>query len=215
MNKVAVVLSGCGVYDGAEINEVVLTLLSLEENDIAYQCFAPDIDQYHVINHLNGEELPQKRNVLQESARIVRGNCKALTELNASEFDALVVPGGFGVAKNLSNIAFEGENFSINDTFLEVCLAFKALNKPAAYLCIAPALLCKIYDRIRCTIGNDKGFAEIIEACGGTHEVSKVDEVVVDESNKVLSTSCYMLAENLSQARSGIVNLVSALKKML
>jgi enhancing lycopene biosynthesis protein 2 len=215
MSKVAVVLSGCGVYDGAEINEAVLTLLSLEENNIEYQCFAPDIDQHHVINHLTGDETNEKRNVLQEAARIVRGNCKPLTELNAADYDGLVVPGGFGVAKNLSNLAFAGSEFVINEQFMSVCSAFKELGKPAAYMCIAPALLGKIYDNIHCTIGNDKNFATIIEKCSGKHTNTAVDEIVIDESNKVVTTSCYMLAENVSQARSGITKLVAALKEML
>ncbi|ODS24785.1 isoprenoid biosynthesis protein ElbB [Candidatus Endobugula sertula] len=214
MCKVAVVLSGCGVYDGAEINETVLTLLSLEENGIQYQCFAPDIEQYHVINHLTGEETNGKRNVLQEASRIVRGNCKPLKELNAADFDGLLVPGGFGVAKNLSNVAFEGSAFTVNNEFLTVCLAFKELKKPAGYMCIAPALLGKIYESIHCTIGNDPNTATIIEKNGGTHHDTAVNEVIIDETNRVVTTSCYMLAENINQARSGIIKLVEALKRM-
>ena len=215
MSKVAVVLSGCGVYDGAEINEAVLTLLSLEENDIKYECFAPDINQHHVVNHLTGNETNETRNVLQEAARIARGKCKPLTELNATNYDGLVVPGGFGVAKNLSNVAFEGSDFIINEEFMNVCSEFKKLDKPAAYMCIAPVLLGKIYDNINCTIGNDKDFSSIIEKSGGTHTDTAVDEIVVDGNNKVVTTSCYMLAENISQARDGIIKLVEALKEML
>ena len=215
MSKVAVILSGCGVYDGAEINEAVLTLLSLEENAIEYQCFAPDIDQHHVINHLTGEETGETRNVLQEAARIVRGNCKPLSELNADDFDGLLVPGGFGVAKNLSNLAFEGANVTINEQYLAACLAFKETGKPAGYMCIAPALLGKIYGDINCTIGNDADTAAVIEGHGGTHTNAAVDEIVIDQNNKVVTTPCYMLAETISQARSGIVKLVEAFKGML
>ena len=214
---VAVVLSGCGVFDGAEINEVVLSLLSLEENGIQYECFAPDIEQHHVINHLNGEATTETRNVLQESARIVRGHCKPLTELKSMNYDGLLVPGGFGVAKNLSNLALEGAEFAIYDPFLTVCRAFKSQHKPAAYLCIAPALLGKIYDdvKVQCTIGHDPHFTDIIQTTGGEHVNTAVNEIVIDVENKVLSTSCYMLAENICQARSGITKLVSALNEMM
>jgi len=189
--------------------------LSLEENTIMYECFAPDIEQHHVINHLTGEELDEGRNVLQEASRIVRGNCKPLSDLNESDFDGLVVPGGFGVAKNLSDIAFSGDKFSINSQFMNICLAFKNSSKPAAYMCIAPALLCKLYEGIRCTIGNDADFSKIIEQHGGTHTETSVNEIVIDTSNKVVTTPCYMLAENISQARSGIVKLIGALREML
>ncbi|BFM08439.1 isoprenoid biosynthesis glyoxalase ElbB [Halioxenophilus aromaticivorans] len=215
MSKLAVILSGCGVYDGAEINEVVCSLLALEENGIAYQCFAPDIDQHHVINHLTGEETGETRNVLQESARIVRGNCQPLSELNAQDFDGLLVPGGFGVAKNLSDLAFKSGDVTINDQFLNACNAFKEAAKPAGYMCIAPALLGKIYGDVNCTIGNDPDTAGVIESHGGSHTNAAVDEIVVDQAHKVVSTPCYMLAENISQAKSGIDKLVVALKGML
>ena len=213
--KIAVILSGCGVYDGAEINEVVLSLLALEENDIDYQCFAPDIDQHHVINHLTGDESSETRNVLQEAARIVRGDCKPVTELNAADYDGLLIPGGFGVAKHLSDLAFKGPSFTINKQFLAACLSFKEAKKPAGYMCIAPTLLSKIYDNIHCTIGNDTDTASVIESNGGTHKNTAVNEITIDEANKVISTPAYMLAENISQAKSGIFKLVEALKAML
>jgi enhancing lycopene biosynthesis protein 2 len=207
---IAVILSGCGVFDGAEINEVVLTLLHLEKHGATYQCYAPDIEQHHVINHLNGEELAQTRNVMVESARIVRGNVKALTELDASEFDALIVPGGFGVAKNLSTFAINGTDMTIQPDMLSACRAFKEAGKPAGYMCIAPALCAAIFgDGVKATIGTDADTAAALNAMGAAHCDSQVGDIVVDNDHKLVTTPAYMLAENLVQAESGIAKLVS------
>jgi len=78
MKKFAVVLSGCGVFDGAEIHEAVFTFWAIKKHGADYQAFAPNVDQYHVVNHMTGDEMPEKRNVLVESARIVRGEIKDL-----------------------------------------------------------------------------------------------------------------------------------------
>ena len=215
MNNVAVVLSGSGVFDGAEINEVVLSLLYLEESGIAYQCFAPDKLQHHVIDHISGDEIEgQNRNILTESARIVRGNVKPLSELKASDYGGLLVPGGFGVAKNLSSFAYEGKDFSLDETFKEVMQAFKNSSKPAGYMCIAPVLLPHIYETVTCTIGNDENIASIIEELGGKHVDCPVEDVIVDERNKVVTTPAYMLASNMKDASRGIKKLIDSLMKL-
>ena len=214
--SVAVILSGCGVYDGAEINESVLTLLALEEQGIAYQCFAPDINQYHVINHLTGETVKEVRNVLNESARIVRGNVKALSTCNASEFVAVVIPGGFGVVKNLSNFAFKGTDAEINAELLSVLREFINVKKLVAAMCIAPALLPKIYGRrIALTVGSDEETASAINKMGGEHVNATVSEVVFDEVNQLLTTPAYMLAKNIVEAKSGIDALITHLAKII
>ena len=141
--KIAVILSGCGVYDGAEIHESVITLLRLDQRGAQVQCFAPDIAQHHVINHLTGEEMPESRNVLVESARIARGEVKDIREANAEDFDALIVPGGFGAAKNLSTFAVEGAGCSINPQVLALAEAFAEAGKPVGLICISPALAAK------------------------------------------------------------------------
>jgi len=210
MSKVAVILSGCGVFDGAEIHESVLTLLALEENHAEYQCFAPDIEQYHVINHLTGDEMPEKRNVLVESARIARGNIKPVSELNVDEFDALIFPGGFGAAKNLCDFAFKGKDCNVEPSVLKAAKAFAEANKPVGFICIAPAMIPKIYgEQVALTIGNDEQTATAIEAMGGEHVCCPVSEFVVDEKHKVVSTPAYMLAGNISEAASGIRRLVA------
>lgn len=216
MNKIAVVLSGCGVFDGAEINEAVLTLLALEERGILYDCFAPDISQHHVVDHANGNEVSsQQRNVLSESARIVRGNIKPTSELNVSEYAGLLVPGGFGVAKNLSTFALEGSNFTIESSFLKVMTDFAHAKKPSGYMCIAPVLLPKVYQNIRCTIGHDADTAAIIEELGGSHIKCDVDDIVIDEAHNVVTTPAYMLAETIIEARKGINKLVDKVIQMV
>ncbi|SPP32644.1 Enhancing lycopene biosynthesis protein 2 [Arsenophonus endosymbiont of Aleurodicus floccissimus] len=205
--NVAVILSGCGYLDGAEINEVVLTLLSLEKRGVNYQCFAPDIEQYHVVNHLTGEQTSEKRNVLIESARIVRGKVKPITECDSSNFGALIVPGGFGVAKNLSTFAFEGSNFKLQPDLLKICQSF--IGKAVGYICIGPALLPIIYEKnIKLTIGNDKDTNDIIKSLGGSPVNCGVADVVVDNENKIVSTPAYMLANNINEAHQGIDKLV-------
>lgn len=138
-----------------------------------------------------------------------------MQQVLSNECQQALVAGGFGVAKNLSDIAFKGAEFEIQDQFLAACLDFKAAGKPAGYLCIAPALLGKIYQGVYCTIGNDADTASVIERCGGWHSNTTVDEIVIDEANKVVTTSAYMLAENIIQAKSGIFKLVAALTAML
>lgn len=213
--KFAVILSGSGVYDGAEINEVVLTLLALEENDIEYQCFAPDIQQHHVVNHLTGEENPSKRNVLEESARIVRGNVKTLTECNPYEFTGLIVPGGFGVAKNLSTFAHKGAELEIDPDLLRILRGFKEAKKPAGYMCIAPVLLPSVYGPgVILTIGDDADTISVLETMGAIHRTANFNDVVVDSDNKVATTPAYMLAGKISEAKSGIDKLIVEVIKM-
>lgn len=211
MKKVAVILSGSGVFDGAEIGEAILTLLHISKQGAQYQCFAPDVEQMHTLNHINGEEIPQTRNVLVEAARIARGEIKPLTELNANDFDALILPGGFGAAKNLSTFATQGENANINDEVKTACQAFAKAAKPAGYMCIAPVIMPAVYGNgVKLTIGNDADTAAAIEKMGGHHLECSVEEIIIDETNKVVSTPAYMLANNLVEAETGIAKLVQA-----
>ena len=207
--KVAVILSGCGVYDGAEIHESVITLLRLDQRGAQVQCFAPNIAQMHVINHLTGEEMPESRNVLVESARIARGEVKDTREANAEDFDALIVPGGFGAAKNLSNFAVEGTNCSVNPDVLALAEAFADACKPVGLICISPALAAKIYGPgVVCTIGNDAGTAAAVEKMGGKHEECDVHDIVEDTQRKLVTTPAYMVAKSISEAAGGIYKLV-------
>lgn len=210
MKKVAVILSGCGVYDGSEIHEAVLTLLAIEQQGASYRCFAPNIEQHHVINHLTGEvSETETRNVLVESARIARGDVEDLTELSVDEYDALIVPGGFGAAKNLCNFAIDADNYTINEQVLAAAQAFAKVEKPAGYMCIAPALLPLIYPQgIQGTIGTDTGTANLIAAKGLVHNDCQVEDIVVDNAHKVVTTPAYMLATSMTEAATGINKLV-------
>lgn len=208
MKKVAVILAGSGVYDGSEINEAVLTLLHIAKNGAAYQCFAPNIEQLHTINHLTGNEMPEKRNVLIEASRIARGDIKPVTKLNVAQFDALIVPGGFGAAKNLCDFALEGAQATINNDVLDAAKAFATAKKPAGYMCIAPALVPFIYENAKLTIGNDEDTAQALQTLGATHINCAVDDIVIDASNKLVTTPAYMLAQSIVEADAGISKLV-------
>ncbi len=207
--RVAVVLAGCGVYDGSEIYESVITLLQLERNKAAYQCFAPDIPQRHVINHANCEEMAESRNVLIEAARLARGRIQPLSEARAEDFDALIVPGGFGAAKNLSDFAFAGANMTVLPELVGLAKAFTQQGKPIGLICIAPAMSAAIFGRgVRCTIGTDEATAEQIEEMGAEHCAMTVEKICVDEKRKLVTTPAYMMAESMLEAESGINKLV-------
>ncbi|MGE8067454.1 isoprenoid biosynthesis glyoxalase ElbB [Pseudomonas sp. NPDC089569] len=207
--KVAVILSGCGVFDGAEIYESVITLLRLDQRGAHVQCFAPNIAQLHVINHLTGQEMPESRNVLVESARIARGEIKDIREADADEFDALIIPGGFGSAKNLSNFAVEGTGCTVQPDVLALTEAFAEAGKPVGLICISPALAAKIYGPgVTCTIGNDADTAAALNKMGATHKECAVSDIVEDKARKLVTTPAYMLAQSISEAASGINKLV-------
>ncbi len=208
MKKIAVVLSGCGVYDGAEIHEATLSLLAIANEGASYCIFAPNINQHHVINHLTGEELPETRNVLVESARIARGNISDLKNYNPDDFDALLLPGGFGAAKNLSSFAFEGPECTVNPEVENAVINTSNAQKPIGALCIAPAVIVKILNDAKVTIGQDSGTANAIEMMGGTHVNTTHGEIVVDEKYKLITTPCYMLDANIVQIAKGAENVV-------
>lgn len=207
--NIAVVLSGCGVYDGTEIHESVITLLRLSQRGAHVQCFAPNIAQLHVINHLTGEEMPESRNVLVESARIARGEIKDIREAKVDDFDALIVPGGFGAAKNLSSFATEGAACSVQPDVLALAEAFAEAGKPIGLMCISPAIAAKIYGPgVICTIGKDADTAAAVEKMGDTHQECEVSDIVEDKARKLVSTPAYMLAQSISEAASGINKMV-------
>lgn len=211
MKNVAVMLSGCGVFDGTEIHESVFTLLELEKNGANYQCFAPDIAQAMVVNHLTGDIVEsENRNVLVESARIARGNVKDVKLANAKDFDALIFPGGSGAAKNLSDFADKGADCKVNEDVLNFAKAMADSDKPIGFICISPTMIPQVYGSgIKGTIGNDQQTAHAIEAMGGVHVECPVSEFVVDETRKVVSTPAYMLAGNMLEAYGGIQKLVA------
>lgn len=211
MKKVAVILSGCGVFDGSEIHEAVLTLLHIAKAGAHYRCFAPNREQLHTINHLTGETTSPNRNILEEAARIARGDISSLEQLNVAEFDALIVPGGFGAAKNLCDFAVNGTQMTIHQDVLRVATEFAKANKPAGYICIAPAMIPRIYGQhTRATIGVDTDTAAALNTMGAKHVDCQVNDIVIDEEHKVVSTPAYMLAQSITEADAGIAKLVQA-----
>ena len=213
--KVAVILSGCGFKDGGEIYEATLTLLALDEADAVVQCFAPDMPQLHVVNHLTGEEMPESRNVLVEAARLARGQIKPVTEARVADFDALIIPGGFGAAKNLCNFAVKGSDMTVQPDVLAFAKGMNAAGKPVGLVCIAPAMAPAIGGvGTQYTIGNDAGTAAAINVMGGKHVECAVDECVVDRERKIVTTPAYMYPARIREARAGIQKLVQAVLGM-
>lgn len=215
MKKIAVVLAGCGVLDGAEIHEATMSLYAIKKLGAEYEIFAPDMDQYHVINHLTGKEMNEKRNVLVEAARIARGHIKPLSKYDVKDFDGLLFPGGFGVAKNLCTFAFDGYACEINPEVLEAIKTTHGAGKPIAALCISPVLLAKALGKGKLTVGEQSGTSQAIERLGAKHEATRHGQVIVDQENKLLSTPCYMLNANIVQIAEGAENIVKEMLKMI
>ncbi|MGO3003690.1 MULTISPECIES: isoprenoid biosynthesis glyoxalase ElbB [Halomonas] len=215
--QVAVILAGCGVYDGSEIYETTLTLLRLDQLGIEYRCFAPDIDQQHVVNHLTQEVVEgEQRNVLLESARLARGEISPLEALDADNFDAVIVPGGFGVAKNLSDFASASDNMQVLDALKEALAGFRQEAKSIGLMCIAPVLVPRLLgDGIAVTVGNDPAVSGAISAMGGLHRTCSVEDIVVDFEHSVVTTPAYMLATRISEAATGIFKLVDRIAEMM
>jgi len=213
--KFAVILSGCGVYDGSEIHEATLTLYSIAKNGGTYEIFAPDMQQFHVINHITGEEMGEKRNVLVESARIARGKINPLNEFDINDFEALIFPGGFGAAKNLSTYGIDGVNFTINIEVRSAVTNMVAAGKPIGALCITPVVIAKLLSDVELTIGLDQSTITDIENMGAKHIKAGPTEIVIDWNKKVIATPCYMLESPIDQIAQGINNVVKAIIDMV
>lgn len=225
--KIAVLLSGSGVYDGTEIQEAVFTLLAIAQNGGEAQCFAPDVDQHHVINHLTGDEMDEKRNVLIESARIARGEVKAVTEANIDDLDALAIPGGFGTAKNHTKWAFKGPEGEINQDVKNFIAAFYKANKPIAALCMGPTTLAKALEgtgeSLSLTVGTTEedspydiqGISQGMEATGATAVMKSIREVEVDGKNKIVTAPCYMMEASITEVHDNAQAAVKELFSLL
>ena len=214
--KFAVILSGCGVFDGAEIHEATLTMYAIVKAGAEYQVFAPDILQHHVVNHITGEEMNETRNVMVEAARIARGNIKPLNELNVADYDAVIFPGGFGAAKNLSTFAFDGENLSVNEEVERVIKDSVDQKIPLGALCISPIILAKVLGDAKLTLGSESDpSAGAAKKLGAKYIATSHGEVVVDEKYKTVTSPCYMIDSNIAQIGEGAENVILAIMKML
>lgn len=215
MKKFAVVLCGCGCYDGSEIHEAVMTLLAIDRNKCQYSIFAPDANQYHVINHCTGQPMEEKRNMMVEAARIARGNIQPLTALKPADFDAVVFPGGYGAAKNLSNYALVGNKAVVIPEVERVVREFYAAHKPIGALCIAPVMLAKILGNVTITVGVDEKTIADVESFGSKHVNTQQTEVIADKENRVFTTPCYMLPATIADIADCADNLVKAILENL
>lgn len=209
--KFAIILSGCGVFDGSEIHEAIMTMLAITKKGGTYEIFAPDVRQHHVINHLTGEVMDEKRNVLVESARIARGKIRSLDSYDPSAFDALVLPGGFGVAKNLCTYAFDGINCRVDRIVERVIKDTHKADKPIGALCISPVLIARVLGEVDVTIGDDETTAFNIEEMGAVHIRTGNREVVVDTTNRIVSNPCYMLDASIEDIAVGAENVINAI----
>jgi enhancing lycopene biosynthesis protein 2 len=211
MKKFAIIISGCGNLDGAEIHETLMTMLAIDKRGFVYEMFAPDIEQYHVINHITKKEMPEKRNVMIEAARIARGNIKNINKFSVKNFDAVVFPGGYGVAKNLFSYALDGVHANVLPHIEKIIKDTHAAGKPIGALCISPVLIAKILGNITVTIGQDQATADDIIKMGANHINAIQTDVVSDRKNKIFTTPCYMLDANVSDIAEGADNLIEAM----
>ncbi len=225
--NIGVLLSGCGVYDGAEIQEAILTLLAIEEIGATATCISIDVNQFHVINHLNGEVMNESRNMMVEAARIARGNVKEIKEIQPSDIDALVIPGGFGSAKNFTTWAFDGPNGSIRSDVKLLLVNMINVGKPIVALCVSPVVLAKALEgsnvKLNLTIGSSleaspyeiPSFEAGLQATGATTEEKSIREILVDAENKVITAPCYMMDASILEIRNNIQQAIQALKEIL
>ena len=217
MARVGVILSGCGFQDGAEIHEAVLSLLFLDRAGHTITAMAPDIAQTKVSNHLTGEAVKESRNVLVEAARIARGKIRDISRVTIDDLDALVMPGGFGAALNLSNFAVKGPGSTVNKDVERLIYACHTAKKPIVAICIAPAVVARVLGQagVGVTIGNDADTAGAIEVCGARHFDRKVTEVYVDEINRVITTPAYMYNARICDVATGVEAAIGKLNGWL
>ena len=215
--KIGVILAGCGHQDGSEIHEATLTLWAIHKHGCDFQCFAPDIKQHHVLNHLNGEEMDEERNVLIESARIARGKVASLATFSPASVDALILPGGFGAAKNLCSYAWDGPNCKVHPDVVRAIQGIHEAGKPIGALCIAPVIVAKVLGKgVLLTSGQDSGTAGHLADMGAKNQPTSYGEIVVDREQKVVSTPCYMLGDSrIDQVAEGVDRLVSAVLELM
>jgi len=224
---VGVLLAGSGVYDGSEIHEATFTLLALEQNGFEYVCFAPDKKQHHVINHLTGEEMDESRNVLVESARIARGNIQSISKVKLKMLDGLVIPGGFGPAKNITSWAFDGPSGEIDEDSKRVIVDMVAEGKPVAALCMSPTVIAKAFEgtglQLSLTVGtvdepspyDIQEVADGMDSIGAKAEMKTINEICIDEDNKIITAPCYMMDATIEEVYNNAKMAVDKLCEMV
>jgi len=217
MKKYCILLSGCGHRDGAEINEAVFSLLSLSQEEIDYDIFAPDSEQYDAVNHLTGEEFTPKRNILEESARIARGEIKPIKDFKEADYQALILPGGYGALKNFTNFPAEDGNWQVKPEIANLILSFYEAKKPIGAICIFPSILAILFKnkKLKITTGLNPDSKKLIDFTQSEVVLADSNEVVLDEKNLIVSTPAFMNDASLAKVYSGIHKLVKQIKTMV
>lgn len=231
LRNVAVVLSGCGVYDGSEIHEASACLVHLNRHSASVRIFAPDTLQKHVINHLTGEIMPETRNVLVESARIARGgqNISSLDKLEVNQFQAIILPGGFGAAKNLSTFAFDAEQMKVDSHLEKVLKDFVRSRKPIGLCCISPVIAAKLIPGVRLTLGKMKNLTDnekknvfpysgsVLSAqqMGAETQECDINEICVDDQHRVVTTPAFMKNAPFHEVFDGVGRMVEKVIQMI
>ncbi len=219
MKRIGVLLSGCGVRDGSEIHEATLTLYYLGRLGVEHICIAPDEPQASVVNHATGKTTTENRNMLIEAARIARGPVVPLKEISADDISALIIVGGYGAVTSLSDYATEGRNMTVHPGVKALLLSMHQERKPIGALCIAPVILARVFGEAgiaaEISIGNDVNVATDIKSMGVSHVIKLVDEVLIDSTNRLVTTPAYMLAENIAEIGPGIRKAVESVVDMV
>lgn len=217
IKKIGVLLSGCGVMDGSEIHEATLTLYFLDKHGAEYVCMAPDKDQCDVVDHVTKKPAGEKRNVLREAARIARGDIRDVKTVSADEIDGIIIPGGFGAAKNLCTFATHGADCAVDEDVARLLRELHAKGKPIGALCIAPTLVARLFGPghgVRVTIGNDAATSSLIQKMGASHAPAAFDTAVIDTRNKIVTTPCYMVARSIKEVGAGAERVVEEILAM-
>lgn len=211
MKKFAVILCGCGSMDGSEIHESVMTMLAIDNAGCQYTLFAPDENQYHVINHLTQQPMSETRNMRVEAARIGRGNVLDIRDFKAEDFDAVVFPGGFGAAKSLFTYAFDGANAIVREDVRKVVVDMFQAHKPIGALCISPVMVAKVLGEVTVTVGTDAKTIEDVLSFGAKHQETAQGEVVTDKEHLIFTTPCYMLPATIKDIALCADNLIKSM----
>ncbi len=225
--KIGVLLSGCGVYDGAEIQEAVLTLLEIDQMGAEAVCIALNENQFHTINHLTGETMPEDRNMLVEAARIARGNIQDISSIIPADLDALVLPGGFGNAKNFTNWAFEGATGSIHPKIKLLIVNMVNIGKPIVALCVSPIVVAKALEDSNLhpilTIGSSEqaspysieDFSKGLKQTGASTNMKTTHEIEFDANLNIISAPCYMQEVSIKTIHENIQLAFEQLKTVI
>lgn len=225
--KIGILLSGCGVYDGTEIQEAVFSLLAVAEHGADVLFMAPDVNQMHVVNHLSGEEMPETRNVLVESARIARGDIEDLINVTSADIDALVIPGGFGTAKNHTNWAVKGPGSTINPEVKRLILEMVSSHKPITALCMGPTTVAKALEgstfTAMLTVGTTsekspydiQAISDGMKQTGAIPQMKTIREISVDKNLKIVSAPCYMMDATPLEVRENIKVAIDKMFELL